>query len=225
MTQVSVLIPAYNEEDLIADTVRAVSHIPEISEILVVDDGSTDATAEKAEEAGARVIRLQRNIGKGAALNAGLAKTDADVILMLDADLGSSASEASRLLEPVLRGEADMSIAVITAPAGHRGGFGCVMKLSKWAVKRYAGANISAPLSGQRAVRRKLLEEIGGFADGFGAETALTIDALRKGFKVVEIELPLRHRYTGRDWRGFAHRFRQFLDILNVVWRRYRKDF
>ncbi len=225
MTQTVVLIPAYNEEDLIADTVRAASGIPGVSDILVIDDGSKDETANRAEEAGARVIRLGRNRGKGAALNAGLAETKADIILILDADLGSSAGEASRLLEPILRGEADMSIAVMKTPTGHRGGFGCVLKLSKWAVKKYGGANVSAPLSGQRAIRRRVLEEIGGFAEGFGVETALTIDALRRGYRLVEIELPLTHRYTGRDWRGFVHRFRQFVDILKVVWRRPGKEF
>ncbi|MCX8053799.1 MAG: glycosyltransferase family 2 protein [Armatimonadetes bacterium] len=225
MSQIAVLIPAYNEEDRVADTVRAVSRIPGVGEIIVIDDGSKDETAKRAREAGAQVIQLDRNRGKGAALNAGLAATKADIILMLDADLGSSASEASRLLEPILRGEAEMSIAVLKTPAGHRGGFGCVMKLAKWAVRKYGGANVRAALSGQRAVHRTVLEDIGGFAEGFGVETALTIDALRKGYRLVEIELPLTHRYTGRDWQGFVHRFRQFLDILKVAWQRRRKEF
>jgi len=223
LAAVAALIPAYNEEDVISDTVKAVASIPGIDEVIVIDDGSQDGTSSKAEDAGARVVRLKRNRGKGAALNAGLAQTNAEIILMVDADLGSSAVHAAKLLSPVLVGDADMSIAVMQPPAGHRGGFGCVMKLSKWAVKKYGGSEVAAPLSGQRAIRRSVIQKLGGFADGFGVETALTIGALRGGFRVVEIPLPLTHRYTGRDWRGFAHRLRQFWDILKVAWRNSRK--
>ncbi len=225
MDRVAVLIPAYNEQDAIGESVRAALAIPSIEEVIVIDDGSEDETPFVAHEAGARLIQLDGNCGKGAALNAGLAETDADIILMIDADLGPTAAETRRLLEPVLAGHADMSIAVMKAPAGHRGGFGFVMMLSKWAVRRYGGADVTAPLSGQRAVRRNVLVDVGGFASGFGAETALTIDALRKGYRIVEVPLPIMHRFTGRDWRGFAHRARQFVDILRALRRRRKKEF
>ena len=225
MERVVVLIPAYNEQDSIGESVAAALTIPRVEEVIVIDDGSEDETPFIAHDAGARVIQLERNLGKGAALNAGLAETDADIILMIDADLGPTAAETRRLLEPLLAGHADMSIAAMRAPVGHRGGFGFVMKLSRWAVRRYGGAEVSAPLSGQRAIRRSVLEDIGGFDSRFGAETALTIDALRKGYRIVEVPLPITHRLTGRDWRGFAHRARQFVDILRAVWRRRKKEF
>ena len=225
MERVAVLIPAYNEQEAIGESVRAALAIPGVEEVIVIDDGSEDETPFIAHDAGARVIQLDGNRGKGAALDAGLAETDADIILMIDADLGPTAAETRRLLEPVLAGHADMSIAVMKAPAGHRGGFGFVMRLSRWAVRRYGGSDVSAPLSGQRAIRRKVLEDIGEFASGFGAETALTIDALRKGYRIVEVPLPITHRLTGRDWRGFAHRARQFADVFRAVWRRRKKEF
>jgi glycosyltransferase involved in cell wall biosynthesis len=225
LERVAVLMPAYNEGAAMGESVRAALAIPGIEEVIVVDDGSDDETPFIAHDAGARVIQLERNLGKGAALNAGLAETDADIILMIDADLGPTAAETRRLLEPVIAGHADMAIAAMKAPPGHRGGFGLVMRLSRWAVRRYGGADVSAPLSGQRAIRRKVLEDIGGFASGFGAETALTIDALRKGYRIVEVPLPITHRLTGRDWRGFAHRARQFADIARTVWRRRKKEF
>lgn len=215
-----VLIPAYNEQDLIGETVAAALAMPGVDEVVVVDDGSEDETPFVAHDAGARVIQLYENKGKGAALNAGLEDTDSEIILMIDADLGRTASETYRLLEPIVAGQADMSIAVMRAPAGHKGGFGFVMKLSRWAVRKYGGAEVSAPLSGQRAIRREVLTEIGGFESGFGAETALTIDALRKGYRVVEVPLPLTHRVSGRDWRGFVHRGHQFWDITKALWRR-----
>lgn len=220
MSGVVVIIPAFNEEDLIGETVQAALSMPEVDEVVVVDDGSEDETAFVAYDAGARVIQLDFNQGKGAALNAGLADTESEIVLMIDADLGATAAETRKLLEPILANQADMSIALMKAPPGHKGGFGLVTKLSKWAIRKYGGVEVTAPLSGQRAIRRKLLEDIGGFEMGFGVETALTIDALRKGYRIVEVPLPLTHRVTGRDWRGFLHRGRQFYDILKAVWRR-----
>ncbi len=214
------LIPAFNEQDTIEETVKAAIAMPGIDEVIVIDDGSEDETPFIAHEAGARVKQLDRNSGKGAALNAAISEYPADIYLMIDADLGATAAHTHRLLEPVLAGQADMSIAVMRAPSGHRGGFGFVLKFSRWAVRKYGGMDVSAPLSGQRAICRQLLDDIGGFESGFGVETALTIDALRKGYRIVEVPLPLTHRLTGRNWKGFMHRGQQFLDILRVVRRR-----
>jgi len=223
MPHVAVLIPAYNEADLVGETVAAALGMPGIDNVVVIDDGSDDDTAEVASQAGARVMVLAENAGKGAALNAGVAEVQADVYLMIDADLGSTAAQTYRLLEPVLAGHADLSIAAMSAPKGHKGGFGLVMKLSRWAIRKYGGMVVTAPLSGQRAFTRELIEAIGGFERGFGVETAMTIDALRHGYKVVEVPLPLTHRVTGRNWAGFVHRGRQFVHILRAVWKR-RKE-
>lgn len=223
MPHVAVLIPAHNEADLVGETVTAAAKMPGIDDVVVIDDGSDDDTAEVASQAGARVIVLVENAGKGAALNAGVAEVQADIYLMIDADLGSTAAHTHRLLEPILSGHADLSIAAMYAPKGHRGGLGMVMKLSRWAIRKYGGMVVTAPLSGQRAFTRELIEAIGGFERGFGVETAMTIDALRHGYRVVEVPLPLTHRVTGRNWAGFAHRGRQFVDVLRAVWRR-RKE-
>lgn len=220
MASVVTLIPAFNEEKLIVETVKAALAMPGIDEVVVIDDGSEDETAFVAYDAGARVIQLDQNSGKGAAMNKGVAETEADVFLIIDADLGESAKETYRLLEPILAGHADMSIAIMKAPAGHKGGFGFVLKLAKWAIRKLGGMEVTAPISGQRAIRKELIDAIGGFEKGFGVETALTIDALRKGFNIVEVPLPLTHRATGRDLKGFIHRGEQFVDILRAVWRR-----
>jgi glycosyltransferase involved in cell wall biosynthesis len=118
LARVVALIPAFNEEDTIAKTIAAVSGIPEVDEVLVVDDGSTDATSNAAEAAGARVLRMTPNAGKGAALNKGLDATDGEIVLMVDADLGDTAAQTSALLAPVLSGQADMTIAAMKAPPG-----------------------------------------------------------------------------------------------------------
>ena len=110
--QIAVLIPAHKEAERIQDTVRAARSINGVTRVVVIDDGSEDDTADLAEQAGAKVVRLIFNVGKGAALEAGASRVeDADVVLLLDADLGTTAEQGALLLAPVLAGEADMVVA------------------------------------------------------------------------------------------------------------------
>ncbi|MGH8940672.1 MAG: glycosyltransferase family 2 protein, partial [Actinomycetes bacterium] len=83
-------------------------------------------------------------------------------------------------------------------------------------IRARAGLELTAPISGQRAMRVRVLEAVVPFGPGFGMETAMTIDAHRAGFRVVEVELPLEHRATGRTAAGFSHRGRQLADIARV---------
>jgi glycosyltransferase involved in cell wall biosynthesis len=218
--KVAALIPAYNEADRIADTVRAARILPGVSEVVVVDDGSSDATSDEARSAGAdQVIRLDVNSGKGAAMMAGIRSTDAQVLLFLDADLAGSASAAAVLLEPVISDRADMTVAVFPKVT-KSGGFGFAVGLARWGIRKFTGQTMAAPISGQRAVRREILDRIGKFDPGFGIEAGLTIDALRMGYRVEEVPVNLSHRSTGRDLRGFLHRGKQFRDIGMALFRR-----
>ena len=121
--QVSAIIPAYNEAAVIGATIRALQKIPELAEILVIDDGSEDLTAAQALLAGAAVRRLPQNVGKGGALQEGVRLAQGEILCFVDADLGQSAVEFRHLLRPVLAGEADMTVAVFP-PAARPGGFG-----------------------------------------------------------------------------------------------------
>lgn len=223
---ISVIIPAFQEAATIGATVRAVTEAlrrrPELSfEILVVDDGSTDGTTAQAEAAGARVLRPGRNAGKGEALRHGFAAAGGDALLLLDADTGESAAEAARLLDPILAGVADMTVAVLPVPVGHKGGFGLVKGLARWGVRRAGGPEMRAPLSGQRALTREALERIGRLDPGFGIEMGLNLDAFRHGLRVVEVPVEMRHRLTGRSWSGFRHRGRQLRDVALAILRRW----
>ncbi len=221
--RIVALIPAFNEQDSIVDTIEAVEGIPGVGEVVVIDDGSWDETAFLAHDVGATVIQLEQHSGKGEALNKGIAETEADIYMFLDADLGSSARECAALLEPLLAGHADMSIGVMRGSSRRAGGMGFVLKLSGWAIRNYGGTIVTAPLSGQRAIRSQLLKDIGDLEPGFAVETALTIDALRHGYRIVETNIDFQHRATGRDLKGFAHRGKQFWEIAKMIWRR-RKD-
>ena len=213
-------MPAHNEEAHIATSVAAARTIPGVVDVIVIDDGSTDATATLAREAGARVTSLPRNAGKGAALNAGLGLLgdESDCALLLDADVGETAAEGGRLLEPLLAGTADMVVGVPERPPGS-GGFGLVKGLARRGIVRLGGSDFQpeAPISGQRALSRAALGAVTPFAHGYGAEVALTVRALRAGLRVTEVPVAMRHAATGRDLPGFVHRGRQFLDIWRTL--------
>ena len=225
-TVISVIIPAYNEADVIASTVRSARSLPGVSEVIVVDDGSSDDTVREAESAGATKVIRQKHKGKGAALNAGVASSTGQIILMLDADLGETACQAEALVQAVSSGGTDVAIASFPN-LGSGGGFGIATRVSRNAIERLTGQKMASPLSGQRAFRRKVIEKIGGFAPGFAAETAMTIDAQRAGFRVTEIPLEMTHRRTGKTVRGFLHRGKQLWDISRAVLKRslVRKNF
>jgi len=213
---VSALIPAFNEAELIGKTVRAVKSIPEVMEVIVVNDASTDLTSRIAREAGARVLTLERNMGKGNAMNEGAFLVRGKVVVLLDGDLGDTAGEARKLILPVLEKRADMTIARFPPPR-QKGGFGLVKGLARGGIKFLTGLHVSSPLSGQRAMTREVMNELMPFASGYGVEVALTIKAARKGFRVMEVPVMMRHDETGRDLRGFLHRGRQFVHVARVL--------
>ncbi|MHB8925416.1 MAG: glycosyltransferase family 2 protein [Coriobacteriia bacterium] len=217
--RVVALIPAHNEELCVGRTVRAASGIPAVSRVVVVDDGSSDDTSSMARDAGAEVIRLERNAGKGGALNAGLhhVRDDADVVLLLDADLGETAASGAALLGPVLSGDADMTVGVLPKPPGS-GGFGLVKGVARLGIRSLGGGfETSAPISGQRALNRAAWQAATPFAAGYGAEVALTVRALRAGLRVLEVPVRMTHAATGKDLAGFVHRGRQFAHIVTTL--------
>ena len=136
------------------------------------------------------------------------------VLVLCDGDLGRSASELGPLVDAVRVGEADLAIAAFSTRQG--GGFGLALAFARWAVRRRCGLSQRAPLSGQRALRVGALEGLVPFAPGYGMEIGMTIDAVRAGHRVVEIELALSHRPTGRGPAGFVHRGRQLADCIRV---------
>jgi glycosyltransferase involved in cell wall biosynthesis len=222
----AVVIPAWNESDRIGATVKAAAGLPGVDIVVVVDDGSTDGTAAEAQEAGATVVRHARNRGKAAAmetgaeavrlLEAGPDRARPHHLLFLDGDLAETAGHAAPLAAPVRTGQADMTIAVFSNRV-RQGGHGFVVALSGSGIMRATGWRPAQPLNGQRCLTRAAFEAATPLARGWGAETGLTIDLLRKGMRVVEVEVPLEHRATGRDRRSQLHRARQFADVARAL--------
>lgn len=224
---VACVIPAKDEVERIAATVAAVQKIADVDLVVVVDDGSSDATAKAAERAGAVVVRHERNRGKAAAMETGaaaVAERDgarARHLLFLDADLTDSATGAEPLIEPVVAGRADMTIgtlpAQVRADGSKAGGHGFVVRLARAGIEEATGWAPEQPLSGQRCLTRVAFEAALPLASGFGVETALSIDLGRKGFRILEVPIDVRHRATGTDWRGQLHRGRQFLHVRRAL--------
>lgn len=214
-------MPAYNEADRVGATVAAASKLTGVDVVVVVDDGSRDGTARAASAVGASVVRHARNRGKAAAMETGaeavrlLDQRDQGEprhLLFLDADLGASAADAGPLLTPVTAGEADMTIAVFTERV-KLGGHGLVVRLSAAGIRRATGWAPRQPLNGQRALTRAAYDAARPLARGFGVETAMTIDLMRKGLRITEVEVPLAHRATGTDLSAQLHRARQLADV------------
>jgi glycosyltransferase involved in cell wall biosynthesis len=213
---IGVVIPAFNEEKTISATLNALKKISCIDRILVVDDGSADHTSMIAAAVGAEVLTLQPNGGKAHAMKKGYEALSCSVLAFLDADLESSAEEALKLIEPVCMGQAEATIARFPMTPG-KGGFGFVKMLSDWGLSILTGRTVPSVLSGQRGFLRSVLTPDSFRYSGFGIEFGMTADMLLGGTKILEVDVTMKHRTTGRDLKSFVHRYRQFCDILKVL--------
>ncbi len=201
----TILVAARDEEERIATTVEALRSQFPSSQVIVADDGSRDATAERAERAGATVMRLPRR-GKGQALSAAERAAPPGALLLLDADVRGDVRG--------LCAEESQGLRVARFARREGGGLGLTKGIARALIRLRAGLDTTEPLSGQRALDRRVRAAVFPLAPGFGAETRMTIDAARAGLPVEEVELDLRHRSTSRDLGGFGHRGRQLVDLL-----------
>jgi glycosyltransferase involved in cell wall biosynthesis len=215
----AVIIAARNEADRVAQTVAALRVAFPGAAIWVADDASSDGTAELAMAAGAQVVSRGRPHGKGANVTAAAeavlsAPPGPQLLLLCDGDLGASAGRLAPLVEAVAQGECDLAVAAFSRRVG--GGFGLALGFARWAIRRLCGAETRAPISGQRALRVEALRATLPFAQGFGMEIGMTVDAVRAGYRLGEYDLDLEHRATGRSFAGFVHRGAQLRDFCRA---------
>jgi glycosyltransferase involved in cell wall biosynthesis len=239
-TDTFIIVTARNEADRIEATLRGLAAAFPGAPVWVADDGSHDETASLARGAGAVVVASAGPQGKGGAASraaeralerlngdgpdvradTGLgARSDAGVggyvvAILCDGDLGESAAKLAPLAEAVRERQADLAVAAFARRVG--GGLGLALGFARFAIKRRCGLDLSAPISGQRAVRADALGCLLPFAPGFGMEIGMTIAAARAGMSVQEVELDLSHRATGKTAAGFLHRARQLRDFVKV---------
>lgn len=197
LVKVAAVIPAYNEANRIGVVLTALANTAEVSEVIVVSDGSTDGThAVASRYPKVTAVQLERNQGKGGAMRVGALRTDADVIVFFDADLvGLTPEHVSSLLAPVITGEVTMAMGIF------KGG--------RWAtdIAQY----FSPGITGQRAVRREVFLQIPGLEHvGYGIELAITYYVRHHDMESCNVTLtgvthPLKEEKLG--WvRGAASR-------------------
>jgi hypothetical protein len=200
----TILVAARDEESVIARTVEELRREFPEAEVIVADDGSRDRTADVAEAAGAISLRLPRR-GKGQALSAAERAAPPGRLLLCDADLSGD-------LTRLAGADGDVAVAAFAERIG--GGFGIAKRVAGDLIELLGGVRTREPLSGQRALSPAARAACFPLAAGFGCEVRMTIDAARSELEIHELELPLRHRPTGRDVRGFVHRARQLRDVV-----------
>jgi hypothetical protein len=200
----TILVAARDEQARIGGHVERLRARFPAAAVVVADDGSRDATAARAADAGARVVRGPR-LGKGEALNAAEREAPEGPLLLCDADLEGD-------LGQLVDAGADLAIASFADRVG--GGLGVAKRAAGAVVRARCGLAASEPLSGQRYLGPRARAVCFPLARGFGCEVRMTIDAVRAGLDVVEVELPLSHRPTWLDLAGFAHRGRQLVEAV-----------
>jgi len=214
---IAVVVTARDEADRLPETLGALRDGFPGALLVVADDGSADATAAVARAGGARVVATPTPLGKGGAATLAVARLLAEapeVVVLADAELGASARRLPALVEAVRSGQGDLAVAAFRTRMG--GGLGLARGFAACAIRSLTGLALQAPISGQRAVRGEAVGRLLPFAEGFGMELGMTVDAVRAGLTVAEVPLELAHRATGRTPGGFAHRGRQLTDMARA---------
>jgi glycosyltransferase involved in cell wall biosynthesis len=215
-----VIITARNEADRIADTVQSATQAFPGAGVLVVDGGSTDDTAQLAAAAGADLVRAGTHGGKGHSMTTAARRALEEpgaaerLFVFCDGDLGASAARLGPLAEAVDSGRCDLAVAAFARKQG--GGLGIAVGFARRVIRLLTGLELRAPISGQRAMRGMTVARLLPFANGFGVEIGMTVDAARAGLRLEEVEIDLEHRATGRNAAGFLHRGRQLAHFVRV---------
>jgi glycosyltransferase involved in cell wall biosynthesis len=214
--KVSVVIPAFNEETGLRTVLPKLRHLPEVAEVIVVDDGSTDETAKIAADAGARVLRQPYNKGYGASLKRGIREAKSDIIVIMDSDGQHDPDDIARLLEPL--GEYDMVVGArpvqssewMRRPA---------KKLLVWVAEYLVERKIPDLNSGFRAFRREsVLEFMHILPNGFSITTTLTLAMMKAGCNVGYVPIEAPPRVGGTSSVRFArHGLQAALLIIRVI--------
>ena len=198
MTKIAVLIPCLNEELTIAEVVREFrAELPE-AEVYVFDNGSLDSTAEEAASAGAVVVREMRR-GKGFVVQSMFRAIDADVYVMVDGDHTYPAHCVGDLIRPVIEGTADMVVG--SRLRAEETQFHALNRLGNqfflFLVNLFLRTRLTDILSGYRAMNRDFVKSMPLLSGGFEIETELTIKAVQRRFRILEIPTPLATRPPG----------------------------
>jgi glycosyltransferase involved in cell wall biosynthesis len=195
-SKIAILIPCYNEEVTVAEVVRGFKRKLPQAEVYVFDNGSTDRTAQRASEAGA-VVRREDRRGKGHVVQSMFRQVEADIYVMVDGDGTYQASEAQGLIEPILRGQAEMVIGARWTKDSRSKARAVNLlgnQLFRATVNSLFGSGLNDVLSGYRAFSREFVKGVKLTGGGFETEVELTIKAMTGGWRVIEVPISLAER-------------------------------
>jgi glycosyltransferase involved in cell wall biosynthesis len=214
--RVAVIIPCLNEEATIGRVLGGFRERLPAAALYVIDNNSSDKTAQVAQEHGARVLRETRP-GKGFAVRRAFREVEADVYLLVDGDDTYPSEDADRMLQPILEGLAD--VVVGTRFGSEKSEFRSVNRIGNRILLGFLNALFSAKvtdlLSGYRAMTREFVKQVPVLSAGFELETELSVLALERGFRTVEIPIRVRGRPPGSHSKISV--IRDGLRILNAI--------
>ncbi len=199
---VTVIIPVYNEVHFIEPLLRKVKEVSGESEVIVVNDGSTDATASIVArlqpESKFRTLTHTHNQGKGAAIRTGLQHARGDVVLIQDADLEYDPSDYPVLLKPLLENRAQVVYGSRFLKPGYQSYF--THRVGNWAITAFVnllfGSSLTDAETCYKAFRKDVLKDIHLRARGFEFEVEFTCEVLRAGHRILEVPVT----YHGRTY-------------------------
>lgn len=217
LPSIAILIPCYNEEKTVGEVVKQFQTQLPAATIYVFDNNSSDETVARAEAAGAQVFHERRQ-GKGYVTQAMFRQVDADVYVIVDGDGTYPAEAIHRLLAPVLNNAADMVVGS-RLHAESQSEFKQLNALGNRLVLRVLNGifrvRLTDILSGYRVFNHKFVKGLPLFGGGFEIETELTIKAIERGFRIIEIPINLTHRPPGSHSK--IKFFRDGVIILNTI--------
>jgi len=202
-TKVSIIVPVYNEENSIEAVLRRLLKVCQNlpgSEIIVVDDGSTDGTARRVERFNpVRLVRHDRNQGKGAAISTGLRSSKGDIIAIQDADMEYCPEDIPRLVEPILNGRADAVFGsrfkgnITGMSVSHYIG----NRIISFATRLLFGRSVTDVMTGHKAFRRKIFNPFLLKGNGFTVEIEITAKIFKNRWRLMEVPIDYSYRKHG----------------------------
>ena len=202
MSPVSVIIPALNEEEPIAGVVREVAATNVPVEIIVVDNDSTDRTAQRAREAGARVVKAPRGYGRACAAGVAALRPECDIVVFLDGDGSDCPEFITQLVGPIAAGTHDFVIGSRTRGQREAGSMNFQQVLSgriAGAVLRWLYGVRYTDMCPFRAIRRDALERLGMREQTYGWNLEMQMKAARARLRILEIPVNHRRRAGGES--------------------------
>lgn len=191
--KLSIVMPIYNEEELLPAVLERVRAVPVEKELILVDDHSTDGTeailAEEAKKADTRVIRHAENGGKGMAIRTGLVHATGDIVIIQDADLEYRPEEIPLVIQPIIEGKTDVAFG--SRFLGKTEGMRLPNRVANWLLATLAsllyGTRITDEATAYKAFRREIIQDIPLVCRRFEFCPEVTAKLLRRGEKIVEV--------------------------------------